>query len=83
MKRHWLEYATVVVPLFALIALCIMIATLQTQLTKLGKVNSTYLRTTNCIMGIPVPERDQTKIDRCYDEVQKETGVYIKRYHKE
>lgn len=48
----------------------------------LAKENETYQRYSSCVLSVPAPQRDQNKIDKCWDVVQKDTGVNVKRYDK-
>lgn len=55
---------------------------LATRLGDVAKENQTYDRYNACVLSIPALERDQNRIDRCWTQVQQDTGREVKRYDK-
>jgi len=48
----------------------------------LVRENQTYNRYISCVLSVSSQDRTQSKINRCWIEVQKDTGVDVKRYDK-
>jgi hypothetical protein len=49
---------------------------------RISRENQTYDRGVACIVSINAKDRSQDQIERCWEQVQKDTGVEIKRYDK-
>lgn len=56
---------------------------LSLRLGNVAKENQTYNRYISCVLSVPPVGRDQGKIDQCWTQVQKDTGIQVKRYDKE
>lgn len=84
-----LKYKTVNKMVVALSVSTIILASgivfylLALRLGAVAKENQTYNRYISCVLSVPAHDRTQRKIDRCWFEVQKDTGVHVKRYDKE
>ena len=44
--------------------------------------NQTYGRFLACALSVPADERNQARIELCWDRVQEDTGVTVRRYDK-
>lgn len=44
------------------------------------KENSTYLRFTSCVLSVPIADRDQTDIEKCYDIAEGLTGTQVDHF---
>jgi hypothetical protein len=53
---------------------------LSLRLGEVAKENQAYDRYISCVLSVPGRERNTEKIENCYNEAQKDTGVTIKRY---
>ena len=56
---------------------------LSLRLGDIAKENQAYNRYNACVLSVPPSDRDVTKIDKCWVEAQKDTGVEVKRYDRE
>ncbi len=53
---------------------------LSLRLGDVARQNQAYNRYIACVLSVPPSDRDTKKIDRCWVEAQKDTGIEVKRY---
>lgn len=53
---------------------------LSLRLGDIATENQAYNRYNACVLSVPALERNKEKIDHCWEEAQKDTGVEVKRY---
>lgn len=53
---------------------------LSLRLGDIARENQAYDRYNACVLSVPASDRDISKIDKCWDEAQKDTGIKVKRY---
>lgn len=73
---------SITVFMFALVmfATALLFYFLALRLGDVAKENQTYDRYISCVLSVPSVERDQKIIDRCWNQVQEDTGREVKRY---
>lgn len=55
---------------------------LSLRLGDIARENQAYNRYNACVLSVPPSDRDENKIDDCWDSAQKDTGIEVKRYDK-
>lgn len=55
---------------------------LSLRLGDIAKENQAYNRYNACVLSVPPLDRDTKKIDKCWVEAQKDTGIEVKRYDR-
>ena len=84
LNAHLLErIITAVVVTLVLAITGILFYFLSLRLGDTAKQNNAYNRYNACVLSVPSLDRDVAKIDRCWVEVQKDTGIEVKKYDKE
>lgn len=85
MANHNLIDKAILVAIIGIILACtgILFYFLALRLGFVAKENQTYNRYISCVLSVPAGERDQIKIDSCWNEVQNDTGIQVKRYDRE
>lgn len=80
--KHRIDFTTIA--LFVALGL-FMVSLYSATLTNrgVGKENQTYSRFTACALSFPATSRTQEQIDYCWEVVQRDTGVTVKRYDRE
>lgn len=73
------QVSSAVLPLILAVTVVITVAAIII-LGNIAKDNQTYDRYNACVLSVPALERNQAKIDKCYHQVQDDTGRSIKRY---
>lgn len=53
---------------------------LSLRLGEIATENQAYNRYNACVLSVPPTDRDTAKIDHCWNEAQKDTGIKVKRY---
>lgn len=53
---------------------------LSLRLGDIARENQAYDRYNACVLSVPASDRDEAKINRCWESAQKDTGVEVKRY---
>lgn len=70
----------------AIVAVLIVVANFNRSVRHSGTVtdqNNAYLRVADCKTSIPPKTRTPADVDRCYDVVEKHTGIKLPRYDRE
>ena len=55
---------------------------LSLRIGDIARESQAYNRYNACVLSVPPLERDIAKIDTCWIEAQKDTGIEVKRYDK-
>lgn len=53
---------------------------LSLRLGDIARENQAYDRYNACVLSVPASDRDEVKINRCWEAAQEDTGVGVKRY---
>lgn len=53
---------------------------LSLRLGGIAKENQAYDIYISCVLSVPAGERDQSKIDSCWNSAERDTGLKVKRY---
>ena len=53
---------------------------LSLRLGDIATENQAYNRYNACVLSVPASDRDEAKINRCWEAAQEDTGVWVKRY---
>ncbi len=53
---------------------------LSLRLGSVAKENQTYNRYISCVLSVTPDQRDPAKIDYCWLQSEKDTGIKVKRY---
>lgn len=86
MKLHTEEILSkaITAAMFALVLLgtALVFYFLALRVGNIARENQAYDRYNACVLSVPADDRDTAKINRCWTEAQKDTGVEVKRYDK-
>ena len=53
---------------------------LSLRLGNIARENQAYNRYNACVLSVPASDRDEAKINRCWEAAQEDTGVEVNRY---
>lgn len=73
------KYSKFYFPAFLLLWLVIF-ALLAWYIIGVAKRNEAYDRYTSCVLSVPALERNEERIEQCYQAAIDDTGVKVKRY---
>lgn len=80
----WYEKAiSKIAPFVIFFAGIIIILLVVTDIRGTSRQNNGYVRVINCIVEIPATVRTEEDIDRCYEVVEKDLGITLKRYSQQ
>lgn len=82
-KRIMNKIITVVIFSLLLVSTAVLFYFLTLRLGDVANENQTYSRYISCVLSVEAVERNQEKIDSCWDKVQADTGYEVKRYDEE
>lgn len=83
LNAHYVEKAvTIFVTTLVLVMTGILFYFLSLRLGDIARENQAYNRYNACVLSVPALERDQAKIDRCWNQAQADTGIEVKRYDR-
>ncbi len=53
---------------------------LSLRLGDIARENQAYNRYNACVLSVPPSDRDENKINKCWESAQQDTGIEVKRY---
>lgn len=81
LNAHIIEkIVTAFVAMLVLSTTGILFYCLSLRLGDIARENQAYDRYNACVLSVAASDRDEVKINRCWEAAQKDTGVEVKRY---
>lgn len=84
LTAHLIErIVTIITIALVFVSVGILFYFLSLRLGDVATQSQAYNRYNACVLSVPAADRDKSKIDHCWVEAQKDTGVDVKRYDNE
>lgn len=83
MNKWYEKFISKIAPFVIFFAGIIIILLVVTDIRGTSRQNNGYVRVINCIVEVPATVRTEDDIDHCYEVVEKDLGITLKRYSQQ